>query len=81
METLGGKSKSTSFILVNLTLTPFSESKFLTIFEISRTTSVSLIPPMPIAPGSGLHALDRLQPQTCFVLPLVVSSNYNCYSS
>ena len=53
METLGGKSKLTSFVLVNLTLTPLSESKFLTIFETSRTTSVSLIPPIPIAPGSG----------------------------
>jgi len=53
METLGGKSKSTSFVLVNFTLTPFSESKFSTILEISSTISVSLIPPIPIAPGSG----------------------------
>ena len=32
-ETLGGKSKSTSFFLVNFTLTPFSDSNLLTILE------------------------------------------------
>jgi len=36
-----------------IVFTPFSESKFLTILETSSTTSVSLIPPIPIAPGSG----------------------------
>ena len=39
METLGGKSKSTSFVLVNLTLTPFSASKFLTI-NVTKAKSI-----------------------------------------
>ena len=81
METLGGKSKSTSFVLVNFTLTPFSESKFLTVFETSRTTSVSLIPPIPIAPGSGPPCPGSITTSNLFRFTSVVSSNDNCFSS
>ena len=53
IETLRGKSKSTSLFLVILTFTPFLDNKLFTLLETSSTTSVSLNPPIPIAPGSG----------------------------
>ena len=44
-ETLGGKSKSTSFLLVNFTLTPFSDSNFSELPNVKQNKYLVVIDP------------------------------------